>query len=99
MFAEEPVNINASRLWARCHLEPKLQFIVMTPGGPEVKAFDVEEVLGTELDNDGNAFVVLLGAKSCAPGTSLIEASLENAPYTTYTTEFTIQPPRPTFPE
>ena len=33
---------------------------------------------------------VLLGNSSCAAGTSLIEASLENAPYTTYTTDFTI---------
>jgi len=30
---------------------------------------------------------------------SLIEASLENAPYTTYTTDFNILPPVPTFPE
>ena len=51
------------------------------------------------LDNDGNAFVVVIGNSSCASGTSLIEASLENAPYTTYTTNFTIEPPQPTFPE
>ena len=51
------------------------------------------------LDNDGNAFAVLIGNASCAAGTSLIEASLENAPYTTYTTDFTIEPPQPTFPE
>ena len=52
-----------------------------------------------KLDNDGNAFVVLFGSQSCAAGSSMIEASLENAPYTTYTTEFEIEPPRPTFPE
>ena len=51
------------------------------------------------LDNDGNAFVVLVGNSSCAAGTSLIEASLENAPYTTYTTNFTVEPPQPTFPD
>ena len=55
------------------------------PGG---RAEDTEEVIGVKLDNDGNAFVVLIGNSSCAAGTSMIEASLENAPYTTYTTEF-----------
>jgi hypothetical protein len=29
----------------------------------------------------------------------VIEASLEHAPYTTHTTDFTIEEPRPTFPE
>jgi len=42
---------------------------------------------------------VLVRNASCAAGTSLIEASRENARYTTYTTDFTIEPPRPTFPE
>ena len=50
------------------------------------------------LDNDGNAFVVVIGNSSCAAGDSMIEASLENAPYTTYTANFTIEPPQPTFP-
>ena len=53
---------------------------------------------GVQLDNDGNAFVVMLGGGSCASGTSEIEASLESAPYTTYTTTFTILPPQPTLP-
>ena len=39
----------------------------------------------------------LLGRAQVA-GTSLIEASLEQAPYTTYTTTFTIKAPEPTFP-
>ena len=47
------------------------------------------------LDDDGNAFVVLVGNSSCAAGSSLIEASLEKAPYTTYTSDFTIEPPAP----
>ncbi len=42
--------------------------------------------------------MVLIGNSSCASGTSLIEASLENAPYTTYTTNFTVEPPQPSFP-
>jgi len=51
------------------------------------------------LDDDGNAFVVLLGGASCAAGTSLIEAGLEVAPYTTYTTTFTVEAPAPGLPE
>ncbi len=98
VFAEEPVNINAAQVYARCHDEDRGEFIVMTASGPEERAEEVEEITGITLDNDGNAFVVLVGAESCAAGTSLIEASLENAPYTTYTTNFTVEPPQPTFP-
>jgi hypothetical protein len=100
VFAEEKVNINASQLFDRCHGSPKLFWV-----GPNEEPLATttgepfgEEVTGVRLDNDGNAFVVLLAGSSCAAGSSLIEASLENAPYTTYTTTFTIKPPEPTFP-
>jgi hypothetical protein len=105
VFAEEPVNINAAQLYARCHLDPKLVWYKMGENGPEVIAEKSGEEKSEEvvekifLDNDGNAFAVLIGGGSCASGTSLIEASLEHAPYTTYTANFTIEPPRPTFPE
>ncbi len=97
VFAEEPVNVNSAEFYSRCHNSPKTEAIIMgNSGHPEV-VHSLEE--GTLfLDNDGNAFAVLVGNSSCASGTSLIEASLENAPYTTYTTEFTIEPPQPTFP-
>jgi hypothetical protein len=100
VFAEQTVNINASQLFARCHGTPKLFWV-----GPNEESLVTntgtpfgEEVTGIRLDNDGNAFAVLLAGSSCAAGTSLIEASLEDAPYTTYTTTFTIKPPVPTFP-
>jgi hypothetical protein len=96
VFAEEPVNINFSQLYSRCHEDPKTEILTMDNG--EVRTSDGEEET-LYLDNDGNAFAVLIGNSSCAAGSSLIEASLENAPYTTYTTDFTIEPPRPTFPE
>jgi hypothetical protein len=99
VFAEEPVNVNASQVFARCHNYPHTEFWVVEAQGPRLITYDEEEVLGLNLDNDGNAFVVLIGNSSCAAGHSLIEASLENAPYTTYTTDFNIEPPRPTFPE
>jgi hypothetical protein len=102
VFAEEPVNINAAQLQARCHEGEVWDWFTTGPAGPEmVPITEIAEARGeatVTLDNDGNAFVVLLGAESCAAGSSLIEASLENAPYTTYTSEFTIEPPRPTFP-
>jgi hypothetical protein len=94
VFAEEPVNINASQLDSRCH-KGELLWV-----GPEGRVIgEGPELTDLGLDNDGNAFVVALGGESCAAGESLIEASLENAPYTTWTTEFNILPPVPTFPE
>ena len=93
VFAEEPVNVNAAQLYSRCH-KGELLWV-----GPEGKVLgDGPELEGLALDNDGNAFVVALGGESCAAGESMIEASLENAPYTTWTTEFNILPPEPTFP-
>jgi len=99
VFAEEPVNINAAQLYSRCRYKPKLLFVEVSSGGPRVRSSESEETLGLTLDNDGNAFVVLLGAQSCAAGPVMIEASLENAPYTTYATTFKVEPPVPTFPE
>lgn len=46
------------------------------------------------LDNNSNAFVVLLGGASCASGTYLIAADLTTAPFTTYYTKFTVKSPR-----
>ena len=96
VFAEEPVNVNSNEFYSRCHNSPKTEAIIMVDGHPAVVRSLEEGSL--YLDNDGNAFAVLIGNSSCAAGTSLIEASLENAPYTTYTTEFTIEPPQPSFP-
>ena len=71
----------------------------MVPGneGAEVgEVSGVSEVTGVTLDNDGNAFVVVIGDSSCAEGPSLIEADLESKPFTTFTTTFTTLPPQPT---
>lgn len=87
--AEQFVKITAQELSARCAGG-------ITWVGPD------EVVLGTgpsvfvQLDDNGNAFVVALAGPSCASGTSLIEASLTIAPFTSYTTNFTILSPRPT---
>jgi hypothetical protein len=97
VFAEEPVYIDFAQLYARCHYGEKTEVVTFYDGYPHTSEYTEHETV--YLDNDGNAFAVLIGNASCAAGTSLIEASLENAPYTTYTTDFTIEPPRPTFPE
>jgi hypothetical protein len=49
-----------------------------------------------KLNDDGYANAVIAAEESCASGTSLIEASLVEAPYTTLTTEFTVDPPHET---
>ena len=51
---------------------------------------------GVQLDNNGNGFVIAIGDSSCAPGSSLIEADLEEKPFTTLTTNFLIESPKPT---
>ena len=89
VYAERRVNISAEQLFARCMIPPSL---VWVGADDEVLASGTEDV-ETTLDNDGNAFVVVLGGGSCASGDSLIEASLTEAPFTTYTTEFPIEPP------
>lgn len=86
--AEKYVDINSPQLYNRCQYpdSPKLAFIgpdgFYAESGPDLSG-------KVQLDNDGNAFVVLVGSASCAAGPSLIEASLESKPYTTYAKDFT----------
>ena len=93
VYAGAEVDISAEQLYARCLIAPHLLWL--GPGG-----FGPEEGSGTfehlKLDDDGNAFAILLAGGSCAAGASQIEASLEQAPYTTFTTSFTVEAPRPT---
>jgi hypothetical protein len=92
VYAEKYVNINAAQLYDRCLVPPYLTFI-----GPDGEYYGSgEEISGVQLDDDGNAFIVLIGSASCASGKSMIEASLESRPYTTYTTEFEVLPPQTT---
>jgi hypothetical protein len=94
VYAEQTVNINAAQLYDRCKGPgPRLEWV-----GPDEDPLELgEEVAGkVTLDNDGSAFVVLLAGTSCASGPSTIEASLESAPYTTYTGTFEVEAPQPT---
>ncbi len=47
------------------------------------------------LDDNGNGFALAIGDDSCDEGVSLIEADLTEAPFTTETTTFNIESPRP----
>ena len=95
VFAEDWVTINSEQLAARCKIPPHLIWF-----GPNLKllGFGAESSARVQLDDDGNAFAVVFGAFSCAPGTSDIEASLEEAPYTTFTTKLTLLAPQPPGP-
>lgn len=87
--AEQFVKINAQELFARC--AGGITWI-----GPDEVPFGTGPSTFVQLDNNGNAFVTAEAGVSCASGPSTIEASLQIAPFTTYTTTFTILSPRPT---
>ncbi len=87
--AEQPVHISAEGLFSQCH--SKLRWV-----GADAKeiANEVASVSGVKLDDDGNAFVVVLGGPSCAAAAGEIVAFLETAPLTRKTTTFTVLPPQ-----
>jgi hypothetical protein len=90
-FSEKSVAISDEQLYSHCG--GKLQWV-----GPDETALGKGEGVTVKLDDNGNAFVVALGGPSCAAGETEVEASLEKAPYTTYTSTFNVLPPKPTFP-
>jgi hypothetical protein len=91
VYAEKFVHIAAEELFSRCQRAPHLRWI--PESGKAVTG--TEGISKVKLDNNGNAFVIVIGDSSCASGTSLIEADLESSPFTTYTTTFTVESPRP----
>jgi hypothetical protein len=88
--AEKFVNIKSHELFSRCAS-------ALTWVGPEevILGVGVDNVT-VQLDNNGNAFVVVIAGPSCASGTSTLTADLTTVPYTTFTGAFTILSPRPT---
>ncbi len=90
--AESYVRLASEELYRRCGVGSKLHWITESRGsytGPEL-------VDTLQLDNNGNGFAIAIGDASCSPGTSLIEADLEEKPFTTVTTNFTVESPKPT---
>ena len=92
--AESYVRIASEELYRRCGVDPKIRWISET--GQEYDATGEIGDGAVQLDNNGNAFVLAIGDSSCSPGTSLIEADLEEKPFTTLTTNFTVESPKPT---
>jgi hypothetical protein len=87
--AEQFVNISSPELLASCAG-------ALAWYGPLEAPLGGGNNVTVQLDNNGNAFVVLIGGPSCASGTYTIVADLTTVPYTTYTTTFTVLSPRPT---
>jgi hypothetical protein len=87
-FAGDPITISSSQLAASCF------------GGVEYSNWQVEPPVPTIqvfLDDDGNATVGVVGT-DCAPGTSVIEADLDVAPYYTALGTLVANPPVVTTP-
>jgi hypothetical protein len=93
VYAEEEVEVAAEQLYARCHVAPKIEWFSFQLGA---KIPGEPEAIRLKLDNNGNAYAIIDAEESCASGSSLIEVSLVKAPYTTYTTEFTVESPHET---
>jgi hypothetical protein len=96
--SEKPVRLASEELFHRCRALPHLHWFHFGLGidHPGVEDSEGPELNGLKLDNDGNAFAVVIGDSSCAPGSSLLESDLEAKPFTTFTASFTILPPQPT---
>jgi len=88
---ENLVHIQSTELFSRCKFAPKLTWIKQN--GTESAGPEVTEV---KLDNNGNGFVLIAGHESCRAGSSLIEADLEESPFTSWQTRFNLLPPQPT---
>ncbi len=95
--AEAKVAVNAEALFLRCKKEPRI--IWVGANEKEITREDgrLEGPTAIETDDDGNAFVVVLGTKSCQPGRVDLEASLEETEsFNTLNGKFLIEAPRPT---
>jgi len=90
-FAGDFVNIESSQLQAAC--DGAIFFYSLATGSLNGVADDIQ----VALDDDGNATVEMTGT-NCAPGSSVIDASLTVAPYYTALTTLVASPPVVTTP-
>ena len=96
-IAEAKVTVNAEQMLLDCDRGARTVWV-----GPNEKVITetegrIEGEKALVTDNDGNAFVVLLGTKSCGPGKVHVEASLEEVEsFNTVNGLFTIEAPKPT---
>ena len=88
---ESKISVTANQLFSRC--EGDLSWYATNP---------FREVTGkgisVELDPDGNATVALLGGPGCTAGESLVTAHMEEEPFESFTTSFSVLPPINTRP-
>src|SRR5580692_11302436 len=85
-FAGDAVTISSSQLNASCFNVFYTSVAEFLNGKGSLGGITVT------LDDDGNA-TVEVDASNCAPGTSVIEADLDNAPYLTALTQLVANPP------
>lgn len=106
--SEAPVRLGYEQLFDRCKYGGAWVIpSYLADGGPEIETSTIEAANDGEgwnhgetpraisLDNNSNGFALIVGLDSCAEGTSLIEADLEESPFTTETASFTVEAPRP----
>jgi hypothetical protein len=99
---EAKVRVAAPDLAARCEVAPHIEWLRANGelvAATELAGGTATEPVGAEAlrtDDDGNAFVIAIGASSCKPGKSYLEADLEAAPFSTEEAPFTILPPQAT---
>jgi hypothetical protein len=100
---EAKVRVAAPELFSRCEVPPHLTWLrpngEVVAGIKELAGGTATEPTGGEslrTDDDGNAFVIVLGTSSCKPGKSYFEVDLEESPFTTEEPSFSILPPQPT---
>jgi len=94
-FAGDAVNIDSSQLAASCMGGITFESIAsatLTTAPVTLTPVTSHNQISAILDDDGNATVVVDGT-DCAPGTDVIEADLEVAPFLTALTTLFVAPP------
>jgi uncharacterized repeat protein (TIGR01451 family) len=89
-YAGDTVSISSSQLASSCG--SGINFVSLQPGAKPGSGW-----IDVVLDDDGNATVIVNGT-ACAAGSSLVEASLTEAPFSTATTTLQVTPPAVTTP-
>jgi hypothetical protein len=91
-FAGDKVNIDSQQLVSSCIGGVKFESIGQPQGMNPLLPTTSPNRIDVVLDDDGNA-TVIVDALDCAPGTSVIEADLEVAPFLTALTTLVALPP------
>jgi hypothetical protein len=92
-FAGDDVSITSSQLFASCDAPVFLTTEQASGTNPYIGSSEtVDAPLTVALDDDGNATIEIDGI-DCAPGSDVIEADMEVAPYYTALGTLTVSPP------